>query len=130
MKYTEKQIQALEYLVLMSDHGSRVVKQIFLCLLERSEGLTKPVALTLVEGPEWGSKEINLHARTQDGLVSCNGSTHLTEILRCMGSDYIFQTHYGRFNSDGEFSTRGMFVGWPEDMVHNKEVGPSNVKVS
>jgi hypothetical protein len=115
---TTKQIAALKYLVAASKHGNDTAKRVIWFLIDKSNRLSKEVCVTLTQGQEgYSAEEIDEIVRTLHGITSCNGTTHLNEIFKVTGTDFVFDLHYGHFGSDGSFDTSGMFPGAPTHMV-------------
>lgn len=116
---TEKQIAALRYLVAkarlhLSPKNpaiSVVVSQLVWRLIQASEGLTKPVFITLNEATgDFTREEVHEIGWVAGSLTSGNSTTHLAELLTLMGSDFRFNLHYGAHDADGKFNTDGQFA--------------------
>jgi hypothetical protein len=125
---TQKQIAALKYLIFNAKNGTELSKRILAFLIDRSEGLTREVCLTLIEDREgYTKKEIDSAARGVGGMISCNCTTHLSALASLSGSELCFSSHYGDFDpkrSGKKFSSAGIFAGAPLDMVTD----PSNAQ--
>ena len=77
--FTEKQIMSLKYLVFASKDGTCFTKRILAFLIDRSEGFTKEVCLTLTEDKEgYAAKDIRKTADHLGTMLSTNYSTTLT----------------------------------------------------
>ncbi|HTE49147.1 MAG TPA: hypothetical protein VK675_04525 [Candidatus Paceibacterota bacterium] len=124
MTITPKQIAALKYLIFIAKDGTELSKRILAFLIDRSEGLTKPVCLTLWADREgYTGDEIHAAAWEADAIWSCNGTTHLNEILFAMGSKLLPCSHYGDFDParKKKFNSAGIFAGVPLSMVRNSK---------
>lgn len=120
---TKTQIAALKYLIFEAENGTELSKRILAFLIDRSEGLTREVCLTLVEDREgYTGEEIDSAARGVGGMISCNCTTHLGALASLSGSELCFSVHYGDFDpkrSGDKFSSAGIFAGVPLDMVRH-----------
>jgi hypothetical protein len=92
--YSDDQINALKYLIFKSKDADLETKKICFALIDASERFTKPVYFT----SNMSDESYGTH-----NMVSANGSTHLTEILQAMSTEFIFSTHQGFFASVGNF---------------------------
>ncbi|MBT4376285.1 hypothetical protein HOD29_02820 [archaeon] len=96
-KITEQQLKALKYLIIESKDGSNFAKQVAFFLINASENLTKPVCISLIAKDnelELG-KEVKKTAHGFHDFVSGNGTTHLSEIMVAMGTEFDFWNHSG-----------------------------------
>ena len=109
---TPEQIAALKYVIFKSKKDNDLAKRILALLLDKSEGLTKHVYITLQQDREgYSAEEVNAAAHAVDGMCSCNGNTHLNELLQIAGSALVVSLHYGDYPAGGiKFSTRGQFT--------------------
>ncbi len=97
--FTSKQISALRYMIFSAKNGTELSMRVLAFLIESSEEFTKEVCLSLVADREgYTADEISAAARGVDAMVSCNGTTHLQELLAVMGSDLHSSFHYGDFD--------------------------------
>lgn len=123
---TTKQIAALKYMIFKAKNGTELSKRILAFLIDQSEGLTKEVCLTLVADREgYTDKEINETGHEMHSMESCNGSTHLNELLQLLDTDFHFCYHYGSFNitgSEKSFSPAGQFVGMTSPPVTDPDL--------
>jgi len=96
MEISDNQIKALKYLILKSKDAGLETKKICFALIDGSEGLTKSVFFTC------NSKDAQygLH-----DMVSSNGTTHLQEIMKSVGTEMIFSNHGGYFDAEGIFNS-------------------------
>lgn len=119
--FTAKQIAALKFLLYNANVRNQTTKQILALLINRSRKLAKEVCLTLVQDRDgYTAEEIDAAAKTVSILLSSNSTTHLNEVLKAMGSDFVFSVHYGDFNpsrSKDQFSAEGMFAGFDKSQV-------------
>ena len=118
---TSKQIAALKYMIFIAKNGTDLSKRVLAFLIDQSEELTKEVCLTLMADREgYTADEVNAAAHGMHGMESCNGTTHLDQILHAMGSEFSFSVHYGDFDPnrpDDPFNTDGMFAGCDRSQV-------------
>lgn len=107
-KVKKSQVAALKYMIFSSQDGTELSKRILAFLINQSEGFTKEVCLTLVEDREgYTADEIR--------SASCTiHTTHLNQLFRIMGTEFIFSYHYGDFDPTrigNPFSFAGQFAG-------------------
>jgi len=127
---TPKQIAALRYMIFNAKNGTELSKRILAFLIDQSEGLTREVCLTLVEGREgYSAEEISDAAVGVGGMDSANGTTHLHELLLAMGSEINFSVHYGDFDParvGDKFCYDGQYRGQQGNCPHGlaREVMP------
>jgi len=95
-KATEKQIKALKYLVFKSKDAGPETKKACLALIDASQGLTKPVFFTGY------SKDIYDGAH---GIISGQGTTHLNQVMKVLGTEFVFSSHDGFFTAPGQFQS-------------------------
>ena len=123
---TAKQIAALKYMIFNAKNGTELSKRVLAFLIDQSEELTIEVCLTLVANREgYTADEISAAAHGVRGMKSCNGTTHLDQILRVMGSELSFSYHYGDFDparSADPFSSDGQFADWSSAQVSKPEL--------
>lgn len=123
---TPKQIAALKYMIFIAKNGTDLSKRVLAFLIDQSEELTKDVCLTLVADREGHTAdEIRAAAHGVHGMGSCNGTTHLDQLLHVMGSKFSFLYHYGDFDPDrigNPFSSAGQFAGCSSAQVSNPEL--------
>ncbi len=128
---TQKRIAALRYLIFASTNGNDLSKRILALLIDRSEGLTKEVCLTLTADRDGlSADEIDSATHGIDFMLSSNGKTHLHEILSAMGSELSPSVHYGDFDptrTGDAFSSAGQFEGYPSSVVHDPELLRENM---
>jgi hypothetical protein len=111
-RVTKKQIAAVKYLIFESQDGSNLAKQILALLLDKSEGLTKQVYITLQQDREgYTADEIQKAAVTMGGMTSSTCSTHLDEIMDILDTKFEFSIHYGSYEGK-TFSSNGIFPGY------------------
>lgn len=92
--FSSTQINSLKYLIFMSKNSGPETKKICFALIDASEGLTKAVCFTVnSEDAQFG-----IH-----NMVSFNGTTHLQEIMKCIGTKMSFSHHGGYHDKDGVF---------------------------
>ncbi|MEK7662343.1 MAG: hypothetical protein AAB355_02525 [Patescibacteria group bacterium] len=119
--FTSKQISALRYMIFNAKNGTELSKRVLAFLIESSEELTKEVCLSLVADREgYTADEISAAGHGVGSMESCNGTTHLDQILHVMGSELSFSIHYGDFDptrTDDPFNSDGMFGGWDRSQV-------------
>ena len=106
---SNKQIAALKYLIFNAKQTSNLAKQILAFLIDQSKGLTEEVYLTITVSENYTGKEIRRHALDMDNMFSCGSTTHLNEIMAAVGTDFCFSLHYGSFDGNGRFDTKGQF---------------------
>lgn len=122
-KMTEQQIAALRYLIFHARNVNvkDVSKRIMACLIQHSEGLTKEVCLTIVENRDgFSTQDVRDASDGVDFMLSSNGTMHLSQILRAMGSTFTVSQHYGDFDATRQgdaFNSDGIFAGMPEHSV-------------
>ncbi len=125
--FTSKQIAALRYMIFNAKNGTELSKRVLAFLIESSEELTKEVCLSLVADREgYTADEISAAGHGVGGMDSCNGTTHLDQILAAMGSELSFSVHYGDFDpthTDDPFSQAGQFAGWPQADLESRREG-------
>ncbi|MFZ2523505.1 MAG: hypothetical protein WAW92_03940 [Minisyncoccia bacterium] len=127
--YTTKQIAALRYMIFRAKDGSELSKRVLAFLIDSSDGLTKEVCLSLVADREgYNTEEISAAGHGVSDMQSCNGTTHLSQIMVAMGNDLYFSVHYGDFDPSrpgDPFSQAGQFAGIPQaDPVSRQEGMP------
>lgn len=111
---TPKQIAALKFLIFHAKTKSNLVKQLLAFLLDKSEGLTKEVCVTLKQDvSEFSKAEIRNCGFGLHLLLSEHGGVHLHEIMVATGSGFTFSCHYGHIEN-GVFRTEGQFPSQPE----------------
>ena len=119
--FTSKQIAALRYMSFNAKNGTELSKRVLALLIESSEELTKEVCTSLVADREgYTADEISAAGHGVGNMESCNGTTHIDQILHAMGSELSFSVHYGDFDptrTDDPFNTDGMFAGWDRSQV-------------
>jgi hypothetical protein len=95
-----KQIKALKYLLLNSrDAKSIITRKLLLFLIDKSNELTRDVCITLWETDSgFSAKEIRKIQGEFNSMCSGNRTTHVTEILVAMGSNFCFSDSYGDFD--------------------------------
>jgi len=111
--YAARQIAALKYLIFNAKQVDVLSKQILGFLIDKSEGLTKEVCITLTEDKEgYSAREIDEAMSGISNMESCNGWTHIDQIMILFGSDFRFSLHYGDFDPNrvgNEFDNSGQF---------------------
>lgn len=119
--FTEKQIAALRYMIFNAKDGTELSKRVLAFLIESSERLTKEVCLSLVADREgYTADEISAAGYGVGNMESCNGTTHIDQILHAMGSELGVSVHYGDFDparTDDPFNSDGQFTGWDRSRV-------------
>lgn len=119
--FTSKQIAALRYMIFNAKNGNELSKRVLAFLIESSEELTKEVCLSLVADREgYTADEISAAGYGVHDMESCNGTTHIDQILDAMGSELSFSVHYGDFDptrTDDPFSSDGQFAGYSKFKV-------------
>jgi hypothetical protein len=119
--FTFKQIAALRYMIFNAKNGTELSKRVLAFLIEASEELTKEVCLSLVADREgYTADEILAAGCGVSSMESCNGTTHLDQILHAMGSELRFSVHYGDFDparTDDSFNSDGQFAGCSRSQV-------------
>lgn len=88
---SKEQVQVLERLIATSPNASIFAKKCIIWLLRLSDRLTKGVCVS-IRG-ELGQEV----ARSAHDMQSANGQTHLSKILKSMGSRLLLSHHYGRY---------------------------------
>ncbi len=113
---TEKQVEAIKYLILHSKKVSGFAKKICLLLLERSELLTKPISISIIE---LENGYLRSHAEKMyngiHDMCSPNEDTHLNALMLAAGSDFSFSTHSGSYDGKGklvELSGKTSYTAW------------------
>jgi len=91
---SDDQINALKYLIFMSKDAGPETKKICFALIDASERFKKPVYFT----GNTKDAQFGVH-----DMVSSNGTTHLSEILKTVGLKFRFSHHDGFFVSGGNF---------------------------
>ena len=124
--FTPTQIAALKYLIFWAKNGSELSKRVLRFLLDQSEGLTREVCLSLVEGRDgYSSDEIHAAGLGVGAMQSCNCTTHLDAMTALMGCEFHFNFHYGDFDSirvDEPLNNDGQFAGFRESQVKRPEL--------
>lgn len=92
-----KQIEALKYLIIKSKDADDLAKRILFFLIDKSEGLTKEVSMTVWEGDAFSRNTVNKAAENCNSLKSCSRETHLGELLALIGSEMHFSYHRGHY---------------------------------
>ncbi len=89
---TEQQVATLRYLILKAE-GTDLAKRVLTFLINRSEGLTRDVCVSLVSGREgYGRKEIEAAAHSVHNMHSVNHSVHIDALTTLMGSELHFSS--------------------------------------
>ena len=88
-----------------------LAKRILLFLVNRSQGLTKEVCLTISED-EYTAKEIHKIVRALSGITHGTSDLNATW-MPLTGSGFWFSLHYGHFEAPGVYNTEGQFAGLP-----------------
>tara|TARA_B100000745_G_scaffold291264_1_gene230858 strand:- start:3041 stop:3577 length:537 start_codon:yes stop_codon:yes gene_type:complete len=114
--FTERQINALKYVIAYSKDGNSLVKQMFWLLLDESKLMRKEVCITLIEGEGFSEEEVRDAGYGASGFSSTLGSTQIDQIMIAMGTDFRFSYHYGRYGEDG-LDTSGQFAGISEERM-------------
>ncbi len=98
------QTEAVKYLIIHSKDATELAKKILFFLLEQPEALKISTCITVIEGSDGFSKKdvLNIYNSIHD-MKSSNGTTHLNEIMKVAGSNFLFFAHAGAFHPDGEF---------------------------
>ncbi len=123
---TSKQIAALKYVIFRAEkpvNGGSLAKRIIAFLIDKSEGLTKDVYLTLWQDRDgFTADEIDQAAHFMGRLQSCNCTTHLDQLLHLAGTDLHFSLHYGNIDLKVEhgFDSLGIFAGVPAGLTGEK----------
>lgn len=130
-KISAQQIKALKYLISITKDGAVLSKRLVMLLLDRSEGLTKEVCITLQDSREgYTADEITEAARGFDALTSSTGVTFFDQIICAAGSEFRIGMHYGDFDptrKEKPFSNAGQFSGMPSSML-GKNFDPEIVR--
>ncbi len=92
MEISQKQINALKYLIFKSEDARDWARKILLALIDASKGLTKPVYFTG-----------NLNEVYMEDMFCTHHSTHLHEVVKLTGSKFKFSHHDGYFSCTGKF---------------------------
>lgn len=112
---SRRQLVALKYLVARSKDGNDIAKRILWALIDGSHGLRESVAISLVADREgFSASEIFEAGMKTSDFLSCNGSTHIDQILAAMGTPFRVSVHYGDFDPTRPGKTLdcdGMFAG-------------------
>ncbi len=107
---TELQIQAIKYLIRKSPDANDLAKKLTGLLINKSEGFTKAVHITLIESAELSKEELQGVYQGFHDMRSSPLHTHLPEVLVAAGIDMKFSHLYGHYGDNGEFEgmdTRG-----------------------
>lgn len=119
--FTTRQIAALKYIIFNLNNETELPKRVLAFLIESSDGFTKEVCLSLVDGREgYDAGQITAAAH---GVDNINITNYLCQILDVMGSEFKFSVHYGDFDPsrvDGPLNTDGMFPGLKKSQVSRK----------
>jgi hypothetical protein len=102
---TEKQLQALKYLIIKSKDASDFSKRICFFLLDKSDLLTKPVCTTIIENKEISREQVNDFNHGNHDMRSFGGSTHLHALMGVTGSPFYFSGHCGHYSKGGLWDT-------------------------
>lgn len=105
---SQQQIEALKYLILQSKNADELAKRVLFLLIEKSNGLTEDVSITLWESGDLPREEIASAVRHT--MNSVHGTTHLSELLALSGSNMDFTLHYGHYVDD-KFDNTGQMGG-------------------
>lgn len=112
---TDKQISALKYMIFNTKDGVDLSKRILAFLIDKSEGLTKEVCVSLVKDREgYTEEEISDAGYGVSAMESCNCNTHIHALMCLMGSELQFSFHYGDYDPrrvGDPFNTDGQFAG-------------------
>lgn len=88
---TKKQIAALKYLIFRSKDGANITKRLLAFLINHSMGLTRGVYVNLVGSLNgFSARTIQQAAFGLHDMQSCNGTTHIGQVLIAMGSPLVF----------------------------------------
>lgn len=125
--FTSKQIAALKYIIFKAQNGTELSKRVLAYLIDKSEGLTKEVVLTLVANREgYKADEISKAALGVGEMQSSGGPTHINALLDVMGTELKFSFHYGDFDpnrTDDPLNCDGQFPGVPEHKLSRPGLG-------
>ncbi len=99
----QKQIEALKYLIIKSKDANNLMKRALFFLIEKSDGLTKEVSMTLWENETFSRSAVDAAAKNYM-RSNTGGTTHLNELMTLMGSDLCFTWAYGHY-TNGKFDT-------------------------
>lgn len=78
-RVSKRQLEFLEYLIWKSKDADEFSKKCLIWLIRHSQGLTKAVRIADLNIPNIVSNDFH-------DMVSCNGTTHINEVLRVAGS--------------------------------------------
>lgn len=106
-RVTDRQMKELEKLVFSSRDAEELGKKLLVWMLRKSENLTRPVRMTLIDPAEGreGLMKSHVAAYAAHDMNSLNGSTHIDFILGAMGSPMCFSSHSGSY-LNGELNPR------------------------
>ncbi len=110
---TEEQLSALKYIIFQQRDVIEPTKQLLSLLIDESQALTRDVCTTLSAKDGISAEMISLIAREVDRLMSESGSVYLNELIKLMGTDFLFSLHYGHYvvGEKNHLDKAGMFAG-------------------
>jgi|GEM_PF-2790863 len=102
IQVTDEQMTKIRKHIIDSLNATSFAKQAMLWLLERSENLTKPVALSFPAALNEFGKDVS---RGVHNMNSTSGKTFMSAFLKKLGVSMIFSTHRGSY-VNGTFCSR------------------------
>lgn len=111
-RMNEWQMRALEDRIRHSKDATPFGKRVIIWLLRQTDGLTKPVALSMPAHFCGGSaREVQNSAHD---MLSTNGTTHLTQCVILRQTEMGLEHHSGRYRQPGEQLPIDRLVGDPK----------------
>jgi len=104
-RMTPRQIRALEVIIARSKDATVFGKKVIIWALRKTDGLTRPVALSLSD-VHWGGRLVEEMQNSAHDMVSSQRTTHLPTMLDLMGTNMCLMHHGGMFVGKSEYNNK------------------------
>ena len=109
---TEKQFEALKYLIIQSADATEIAKKVCFFLIDKSDNFQKNVRLSATPELGFSKEEVRkIHNGVHD-MNSSNADTHMNALFALMGSDYGFQYCQGQYDGEKFVSNANSVTIW------------------
>ena len=117
LRMTDAQMSALEQFIVASRNATEFAKKAILFAIRRSENLTKPVSVTVLDPDLASEMQDGAH-----GMNSVNGSTQIDLFFQGMGTEFCLSHLCGRYTSPGKFdpAAEGRTI-WLSHTLYDRE---------